>query len=337
MPDALVAHLRFVATAAAFALAATAAAASPPFTWPVDCTHGRDCWIVRHVDRDPGPGVRDVACGELTGDAHKGTDIALADMATLALGVAVRAPAAGRVVGVRDGMPDVAITAPGAPPLEGRNCGNGVRLEHADGWSSQLCHLRRGSLTVRQGDRVAAGAVLGLVGLSGETTFPHLHVQFERDGVLIDAMDGAAVADGAECGGALAPLFAHDVAYATLPLVGVGVAPAAPEDADILRGWHREETLPATAPALVVWMHGYGTRAGDVVVFELSGPAGEPVVAHRTTLERGHARGTLFAGARRPAAGWTPGRYQGAVEWRRGDAVAARTFAFEITAAPPSP
>lgn len=336
MPCVPVARLRLVAIAAAATVASTAATAAPPFVWPVDCIHGRDCWIVRHVDRDPGPGVRDVACGELSGDAHKGTDIALADMAALAEGVAVRAPAAGRVLGVRDGMPDIAITAPGAPALEGRNCGNGVRLEHDGGWSSQLCHLRRGSLTVRQGDRVEAGAVLGRVGLSGETTFPHLHVQFERDGALIDVMDGAAVADGAGCGEGVAPLFERAVAYATLPLVGAGVAPRAPEDADILRGWHREDTLPATAPALIVWMHGYGTRAGDVVSFTLTGPGDEPVLAHRTTLERGHARGTLFAGTRRPAAGWAPGRYRGTVEWRRGDTVAARTFDLEITP-PPSP
>jgi len=41
---------------------------------PIDCEPGKDCWILRYVDHDPGPGVRDYMCGALTGDGHKGTD-----------------------------------------------------------------------------------------------------------------------------------------------------------------------------------------------------------------------------------------------------------------------
>src|SRR3954471_18618605 len=36
-------------------------------------------------------------------------------------------------------------------------------------------HLQPGSLKVHVGDRVRAGQVLGLVGNSGNTDFPHLH------------------------------------------------------------------------------------------------------------------------------------------------------------------
>jgi hypothetical protein len=322
-----------VALAMLGVVAASTGGAAPPFVWPVACTHGDDCWIVRHVDRDPGPGFHDVACGALTADGHEGTDIALADMAALARGVAVRAPAAGEVVGVRDGMPDISSEAPGAPSLDGRDCGNGVRLAHADGWVSQLCHLRRGSLVVRPGDRVAAGDVVGLVGLSGRTTFPHLHVGFEREGRRVDPMDGARVDAGAECG-AVDPLFASAPAYVALPLVGAGVAPTAPADADLLRGWHRGRTLPPQAPALVVWMQGYGTRAGDDIALGLDGPDGARIVDHRLTLDAGHARGTYYAGARRPDGGWSAGRYTGTVEWRRGGIRTQRRFDLEITAAP---
>ncbi len=326
--------LRRVAAMAAVALAPLAVRAAPPFVWPVDCTHGEDCWIVRHVDRDPGPGLLDVACGTLTGDGHRGTDIALADMSALAHGVAALAPAAGTVIGIRDGMPDISVDAAGAPPLEGRNCGNGVRLEHADGWMSQLCHLRRGSVLVRPGDRVAAGDAVGLVGLSGESSFPHLHIGFEQDGRRIDPMDGAVVESGAACG-AVDSLFAKGARYVDLPLVGVGVAPNAPEDADLLRGWHRAHALPSHAPALVVWMQAYGTRDGDDVRFVLEGPAGRRVVDHRTTLAEGHARGTYYAGARRPEGGWPAGRYTGVVEWRRGETSARRRFELEITEGSP--
>lgn len=323
-----------VAWTIAGVLAATAAGAAPPFVWPIDCRHGEDCWIVRHVDRDPGPGVRDVACGGLSGDEHKGTDIALADMSALARDVAALAPADGTVVGVRDGMPDIAVDAAGAPPLVGRECGNGVRLEHTDGWVSQLCHLRRGSVLVRPGDRVEAGDSLGFVGLSGETSFPHLHIGFEHEGRRIDPMDGAAVADGADCG-TVAPVFANTLDYVELPLVGAGVAPNPPADADLLRGWHRNRVLPAHAPALVLWMQAYGTRRGDAVRFVLTGPDGRRIVDHRRTLVRGHARGTYHAGARRPEGGWPAGRYRGVVEWRRDGASAKHQLDLRITASSP--
>ncbi len=121
---------------------------------PIDCRPGVDCWILRYMDHDPGPGVRDYACGELTGDGHKGTDIAISNLAVMAEGVEVRAAAAGVVDGLRDGMPDQSLEESGREAVDGKECGNGIRLDHGDGWTSWYCHLRRGSLMVAQGDRV---------------------------------------------------------------------------------------------------------------------------------------------------------------------------------------
>lgn len=308
---------------------AVPAVAAPPFVVPADCVLGETCWVVRYVDRDPGPGVRDVGCGTLTGASHEGTDFALADMAELARGIAVLSPGAGTVVGVRDGMPDVAVDAQGAPPLAGRNCGNGVRIEHAAGWVSQLCHLRRDSLLVRAGDAVEAGQPVGRVGLSGETSFPHVHWSLWREGTLVDPYDGAEVAGGADCGAPGASLIAGSPGYDPLPLVDAGFAPTAPADEDLLRGWHGETTLPSTAPALVMWWHGYGTRRGDELTFTIDGPTGR-VLEHETVLERGHARGSYYAGAPRPEVGWPAGRYAGEIVWRRGEAAARRRVELEI-------
>ena len=76
---------------------------------PIDCRPGVDCWILRYVDHDPGPGVRDYACGQLTGDGHKGTDFAIPNLATMTAGVEVRAAAAGIVDALRDGLGRVRI------------------------------------------------------------------------------------------------------------------------------------------------------------------------------------------------------------------------------------
>ena len=44
-----------------------------------------------------------------------------------------RAPAAGEVAAARDGMADVSIRDSGQAAVQGRECGNGVRVRHADG------------------------------------------------------------------------------------------------------------------------------------------------------------------------------------------------------------
>jgi hypothetical protein len=50
-----------------------------------------------------------------------------------------------------------------------------------------LAHLKQGSVAAKKGSPVAAGAVVGRVGNSGDTTEPHLHVHASRNGVAVPA------------------------------------------------------------------------------------------------------------------------------------------------------
>ncbi|WP_306970731.1 M23 family metallopeptidase [Streptomyces afghaniensis] len=59
----------------------------------------------------------------------------------------------------------------------GRVIGNHVVLDLGDGTYALYAHLQRGSLTVREGDRVTAGQPLARCGNSGNSTEPHLHFQ----------------------------------------------------------------------------------------------------------------------------------------------------------------
>ncbi|MFE9771033.1 M23 family metallopeptidase [Streptomyces sp. NPDC005931] len=58
-----------------------------------------------------------------------------------------------------------------------RILGNHLVLDLGDGTHAAYAHLRRGSLTVREGDRVRAGQVVARCGNSGNSTEPHLHFQ----------------------------------------------------------------------------------------------------------------------------------------------------------------
>lgn len=109
-------------------------------------------------------------------------------------GRAILAPAAGVVATAVDGVPD----NPPGRRSPARWEGNHVVLDHENGERSVLAHLQQGSLVVRAGDRVAAGAPVGRCGNSGGSRRAHLHLHLVgADGRGIPAeitgytMDGA--------------------------------------------------------------------------------------------------------------------------------------------------
>jgi hypothetical protein len=303
------------------ALIAAAARAEMPtdLALPLECEPGLSCWILRYVDHDPGPGERDYACGPVTGDAHKGTDFAIRDLRVMAEGVAVRAAAAGVVDALRDGVADVSVEEGGREAIAGRECGNGIRIAHGDGWTTWYCHLRRGSLMVAQGDRVEVGQALGLVGLSGDTSFPHVHFDVRRGEQPIDPFVGLERTE--DCGPGPKPLWRADVMaklpYQPVVLSNVGFATAKPEWAQVRRGDYYADSLPVSAPALVLWVEGFWVEKGDRVRFALSGPNGAPVVDRTVDLDRGWRRWFQFMGATRPGDAWPAGTYAGEVTLER--------------------
>lgn len=59
--------------------------------------------------------------------------------------------------------------------------GNHVIIDHGDGVFATYAHLRRGSVRVQPGERVATGQQLAQVGNSGNSSEPHLHFQLMDD------------------------------------------------------------------------------------------------------------------------------------------------------------
>lgn len=56
------------------------------------------------------------------------------------------------------------------------NAGNHLMIKTDDGYVVFLAHLRNGSITVSEGQRVTRGGLVGKVGNSGNSTAPHLHI-----------------------------------------------------------------------------------------------------------------------------------------------------------------
>ena len=93
-----------------------------------------------------------------------------------AYGEEILAVADGTIAMAIDGVPEnVPGSRPPSPiPLDAR-CGNCIILDIGDGRFVTYAHLIPGSLTVRVGDQVKKGDVLGRVGNSGASSGPHLH------------------------------------------------------------------------------------------------------------------------------------------------------------------
>ncbi len=299
---------------------------------PIDCDPGRTCWVVRYVDHGLAKDVQDYACGPMTGDGHKGTDFAVRDLAAVTAGVKVFAAAAGRVAAVRDGMEDKLIKARDVAKVGGRECGNGVRLDHGDGWTSLYCHLRRDSTAVLEGDEVEAGQLLGLVGLSGQTSFPHLHFDIRHNDQAIDPFVG--VERSAACGPGEAPLWHRDVrkilAYRPPLLTSSGIAARVPNKEDARKGWHRESSVPVHSPSLTLWVDGYWFEPGDRVAFKLEGPDRRIVIDRAFEIGQRRQRWFSFASAPRPFGGWQPGTYRGEVRVERAGRIADEVIGSEV-------
>jgi hypothetical protein len=285
------------------------------FSLPIECVPGEDCWVLNYADHQDGPGARDFACGLRTYDGHRGTDLALRDRAAMRAGVTVLAAAPGRVVGTRNGMAD---TADGGGSSEGRECGNGVRLDHGNGWVTQYCHMKRDSIRVTVDEELARGQPLGQVGLSGRTEFPHLHFQVEKNGTTLDPFIGPQ--GGAPCALGSAPLWRPDVlavlAYQPALLYNAGFASEAPKNEKIVEGLYRQESFTVNAPALVFWVEAFGVLAGDFLTLRLEGPGGQ-LSESEDILVKDQARRWAFVGRKRPGAAWPAGLYRGEAVLRR--------------------
>jgi len=300
---------------------APAQAEAPRLGLPIDCSFGVDCFIQQYVDTDPSDQARDFRGGLLSYQNHTGTDFALLTRHQMRVGVSVIAAADGRVVGVRNNMPDGQFLREGPKSLNGKDCGNGVNLDHGDGWSTQYCHLRKGSVTLRPGQLVRAGDALGLVGMSGRAAFPHVHLSVNQGKLKIDPFTGRAIngtCNRADCNRPLwRPATARTLAYRPGGLIDSGFSDATITYDKIKDGTAKQNRISVTADAITLYAFGYGSRMGDVISISITGPGATRPTTHQTTLKRNQAQFSRWFGIRRPQGGWQKGIYQGTVTIQR--------------------
>ncbi len=293
---------------------------------PIACTIGQDCVIQQYPDHDPGPGAKDYRCGPETYDGHDGTDFRIPDKVAQGRGVSVVAAAPGIVKAVRDGQFDFDVGAYDQARVKGVECGNGVLVDHGNGWQTQYCHMRQGSVRVNAGERVAAGQALGLVGQSGGAAFPHLHLTVRHDGKWVDPF-----ADGSTCGQGASLWTAADQAELTYRdgnILNAGFAGAPVTMDDIERGGVAAPTRSSTA--VIAYVRALHLHQGDIQRLIVKGSDGQ-ILADSVSpaLDHDKAQVFVFAGKKRSAE-WSGVYTATYTVTRAGRTVMTRTFSLRL-------
>ena len=163
----------------------------PSLIWPIrQAPHFNDpsyYVISNYVDLDSTTGVLDYNGLSQSYDGHKGIDIRIwpywwkkmADSHVEAI-----AAADGVIILKQDGFQDQSCSCSGS--------WNAVFLMHPDGAITWYGHLKKNTTTAKDsGDLVVAGEYLGIIGSSGCSTNPHLHLEvYDNMGNLIEPFAG---------------------------------------------------------------------------------------------------------------------------------------------------
>ncbi|MBS1518281.1 MAG: peptidoglycan DD-metalloendopeptidase family protein [Bacteroidetes bacterium] len=141
------------------------------FGWPLKAALDQGLIIVNYVDDLAGSGIKDYDNGNWSYEGHNGTDICLHDFRNMDRFYAVEAAESGTVVQtVMNNFDRVTEWGTG-------DIANFILIKHDDGSYAYYYHLMKKSVTVKLGEYVQKGKIIGYVGSSGYSTDAHLHFE----------------------------------------------------------------------------------------------------------------------------------------------------------------
>ena len=150
------------------------------FRWPMPGSGAPDWVINNYVDLDPGPGVLDYMGGNKTYNRHRGLDIDVPNFRWMDADFPILAVEEGTVVALEDSYFDRNTSCVSSN-------WNYVTVRHANGWHVAYGHMKQYSVVVSIGQEIRAGQKLGVVGSSGCSTAPHLHLEIrDSKGFVVD-------------------------------------------------------------------------------------------------------------------------------------------------------
>ncbi len=285
---------------------------------PVDCRYGDACVISGYVDTNPEPEEQpqDYTCGHLASPDSKSTRFMLRDFLEMRKGVSVLAAEDGTVISTRDGMDDISVDLAGIASVRGRECGNGVIIEHRRGFITEYCHLMKESLLVQTGDKVQKGSRIGLVGVSGNAEYPQLEFTVKRRDEFYDPFLGD---EALRCGSLKAyPLWDRDarkkLSYIPTMLLNAHFINKVPYSLGAREGKFRMKSISAQEKMMVFWVDVFGIQQDDKLLLQIESPEGEILDEELREFKKDKERHFQFIGKKRDTARWMRGEYVGVVQ-----------------------
>lgn len=291
-------------------------ASASPLMFPLVCEAGQGCFVIGYPDVDKTPdSAKDYACGPATHESDPFLRIGLPDVATLTLGMFVVAADKGRVIDATDGLSDT-VAASKAQIKKGTSvCGNGVVIDHGRGLTTAYCHLRRGSIRVKNGDVVEKGQVIASAGQSGVALWPQLAFSIQKNGYTIDPITGGSPAEG--CG-----FKARDVVelpevfktYQPAAIVNLGFSIGPQTSQNVALGKaERFAQIAPSSPSITLWGMIVGLKKGDTVKTTLADGRGRIFHQQNLVMDQDRERQLINFGRQRGYAYWRAGTYSGEV------------------------
>ncbi len=289
---------------------------TPTFGLPIDCEIGENCWVMNYVDMIPDDGKQtDPACQARTYDGHKGTDFMILDEATMKNGVNVIAPLDGTVTKIRDGEIDRFPTDENLETIKAnrKECGNAVMMDHGNDIQTIYCHMKKDSIRVKSGQDLKKGDVIGQVGLSGFTQFPHLHFGIIKDNKIIDPFTG--LDNTKNCGTRKNVLWDKeiDLSYTPILIQTVGFSNDIPNLEIIERNAQSSSTLNITSDLMAFWITLLGVQEGDKINIKIRDPNDKIFAERNITQDKTRARQFYYTGRRTAKTPLIEGVYTGVV------------------------
>lgn len=235
------------------------------FLMPLKGEPGKDFFICYYPDHDSSLHMKDVFCGAKTYNGHMGTDMLLRSFKTMDSGVNVHAVADGRIFEMHDGDFDR------SKKWKGGGFGNHIGVIHSDTISVYYGHLMKNSLLVKKGDSVKAGQILGKVGSSGYSSYPHLHFEVrDKQNRPIDPFFGA-------CHSTITDLWKDQPTYDTsVYAIDNGFVPYIPSLDTLLDRYLVGDTFYINKDtAVCFWVLMHGLQKGKNIRVEWCRPRGQ--------------------------------------------------------------
>ena len=188
----------------------------------------------------------------------------MSDTNEMIKGFEVLAANEGRVLSIQNSIPDQILNEQVKKSLKGNLCGNTVVLDHGNGWRTQYCHLMKDSVIVEPGEYVESGQPLGLLGLSGFTTYPHLEFILQKDDQFIDPFHS--LKDKSKCGKQTRSLwkYSQEIPYSDSIVISSNFSETLPKLIEVMLGNHSPPFLTRDIKRLVFWVQILGAKKGDI-------------------------------------------------------------------------